>query len=117
MVKSLPLKMHLICLLAVVPSGQTLAQDVINETEFLHSNRPEAWAMNYVTSITLLSGLSVPRSRALGSIEGGVELDWIPQLSSAQRQIGFNGIKEEDLNKAPIFGRPASLSGFRGNLP
>lgn len=116
MVKSLRLKAYLIGLLAIVPSGQTLAQDVINETEFLHSNRPEAWAMNYVTSITLLSGLSVPRSRALGSIEGGVELDWIPQLSSAQRQIGFNGIKEEDLNKAPVFGRPRITFGLPGRF-
>lgn len=116
MVKSLLLKAYLIGLLAIVPSGQTLAQDVINETEFLHSNRPEAWAMNYVTSITLLSGLSVPRSRTLGSIEGGVELDWIPQLSSAQRQIGFNGIKEEDLNKAPVFGRPRITFGLPGRF-
>ncbi len=68
--------------------------------------------MNYFTSATLLSGLSVPRSRAPGSIEIGAELDWIPQLSSAQQRVGFNGTKDEDLNKAPIFGRPRVTIGL-----
>lgn len=105
----------LICIayfLVTFPNSQTLAQNVIRETEFLHSDRPEAWAMNYFTSATLLSGLSVPRSRAFGSIEGGVELAWIPQLSSEQQRVGFNGTKDEDLNKAPIFGRPRITIGL-----
>ena len=106
----------LVYLLVTLSSGQALAQVVINETEFLHSDRPEAWAMNYFTSATLLSGLSVPRSRALGSIEVGAELDWVPQLNSAQRQVGFNGTKEEDLNKAPIFGRPRITFGLPGRF-
>lgn len=93
-------------------SNQARAQFVIRDTELLHSERPEAWAMNYFTSATLLSGLSVPRSRAPGSIEIGAELDWIPQLSSAQQRVGFNGTKDEDLNKAPIFGRPRVTIGL-----
>lgn len=125
--KSLPLNFSLrlnhdrclICfvyLLITLSSGQTLAQVIINETEHLHSDRPEAWAMNYFTSATLLSGFGAPRSRTFGSVEGGVELDWIPQLSSAQRQVGFNGTKEEDLNKAPIFGRPRITFGLPGRF-
>ncbi|PSJ15956.1 hypothetical protein [Nitrosomonas supralitoralis] len=97
---------------ATLQSNQTLAQDVIKQTEFLQSDRPEAWAMSYVTSITLFSGLSVPHSRVPGSVEGGIELGWVPQLNSEQRQIGFNGTKEEDLNKAPIFGRPRVTIGL-----
>jgi len=93
-------------------SSQVRAQFVIRDTELLHSERPEAWAMNYFTSATLLSGLGVPRSRAPGSIEIGAELDWIPQLSSAQQRVGFNGTKDEDLNKAPIFGRPRITIGL-----
>ncbi|MEK6596483.1 MAG: hypothetical protein AABZ18_08210, partial [Pseudomonadota bacterium] len=106
----------LIYLLVTLSSGQALAQVVINETEFLHSDRPEAWAMNYFTSATLLSGFSAPRSRALGSVEVGAELDWVPQLSSEQRRVGFNGTKEEDLNKAPIFGRPRITLGLPGRF-
>jgi len=72
--------------------------------------------MNYFTSVTLLAGLSVPHSREFGAIEGGAELDWIPQLSPAQRQVGFNGTKEEDLNKAPIFARPRVTFGLPGRF-
>lgn len=103
---------YLTCLLVTLPGGQALAQAVIQNTEFLHSDRPEAWAMNYVTSITLLSGLSVPRSRAPGSIEVGAELDWVPEVSPAQRRIAFNGTSEVDLNKAPIFARPRITFGL-----
>jgi hypothetical protein len=103
-------------LLVALLSGETSAQDVIRETEHLASDRPEAWAMNYFTSITLLSGLSVPRSRAVGSIELGLELDSIPQLSAAERRVGFNGTKEEDLNQAPIFARPRVTLGLPGRF-
>lgn len=95
---------------------KTLAQEVIRETEHLASDRPEAWAMNYFTSVTLLAGLSVPRSRTVGSIELGLELDSIPQLSAAERRVGFNGTKEEDLNQAPIFGRPRVTLGLPGRF-
>lgn len=113
---------HCRCLICLIPilftlaCNQVLAQIVISDTEFLDSDRPEAWAMNYFTSVTLLSGLSVPHSRAVGSIELGAELDWVPQLSRAQRQVGFNGVKEEDLNKAPIFGRPRFTFGLPGRF-
>lgn len=109
----------LVCLahlLLTLASNQASAQNVVEETEFLDSDRPEAWAMNYFTSVTLLSGFSVPRSRAFGSIEGGAELGWVPQLSSAQQRVGFNGTKEEDLNKSPIFGRPRLTFGLPGKF-
>lgn len=106
----------LTCLMVTVSSDRASAQIVIKETEFLHSERPEAWAMNYVTSATLLSGFGAPRSRAPGSIEVGAELDWIPQLSSEQRRVAFNGTSEADLNKAPIFGRPRVTFGLPGRF-
>ncbi|MCI4569408.1 hypothetical protein [Lysobacter sp. CFH 32150] len=34
-----------------------------------------------------------------------VELGHIPRLSDAQRRVGFNGFKNEDLNKSPVIGR------------
>jgi hypothetical protein len=75
-------------------------------TEHLDSDRPEAWAMNYFTSLSLLAGLGPPYSRKPGSFDVGLEIGWIPELSASQRRVGFNGTKEEDLNKAPIFARP-----------
>lgn len=108
-----------VCLLSLIvamANCQAPAQDVINVREHLESDRPEAWAMNYFTSVTLLAGLSVPREREPGSIEGGAELGWIPALSEEERTIGFNGTKQEDLNKAPLFARPRVTFGLPGNF-
>jgi hypothetical protein len=81
-------------------------------TEQLDTDRPEAWALNYFTSVALLAGLGAPRSREPGSVEIGFELDWIPKINKAKRRVGFNGLKEEDLNKAPIFARPRLSVGL-----
>jgi hypothetical protein len=80
--------------------------------EDLDSDRPEAWAMNYFSSITLLSGLGTPFSREPGSVEIGAEMQWLPQLSKSKQRVGFNGIKQEDLNQAPIFSRPRLTIGL-----
>jgi hypothetical protein len=88
------------------------AQPTLKETEHLDSDRPEAWALNYFTSVSLLAGLGAPRSREPGSVEIGFELDWIPKINKAKRRVGFNGLKEEDLNKAPIFARPRLTVGL-----
>jgi len=85
-------------------------------SEHLDSDRPEAWAMNYFTSVSLLSAFGTPHSRELGSLDLGLELDWIPQLSKSERRVGFNGTKEEDLNKAPIFARPRLTVGLPWNV-
>jgi hypothetical protein len=80
--------------------------------ENLDSDRPEAWAMNYFSSISLLSGLGTPFSREPGSIEIGAELQWLPQLSKSLQRVGFNGAKSEDLNQAPVFARPRLTIGL-----
>ncbi len=80
--------------------------------EDLDSDRPEAWAMNYFSSVSLLAGLGTPYSREPGSIEGGFAIQWIPQLSKSMRRVGFNGLKEEDLNQAPIFAQPRITIGL-----
>jgi hypothetical protein len=87
-----------------------------NAAEQLDSDRPEAWAMNYFTSISLLAGLAPPANRGFGSVEIGAEVDWIPQLGKSERRVGFNGAKEEDLNKAPIFARPRLTLGLPWNI-
>ena len=82
------------------------AQIVISPVETLDFDRPESWALKYFTSNTLLSGLEMPEARPAGSVQIGLEISWIPKLSTDQQRIGFNGTKEEDLNKAPFFARP-----------
>jgi hypothetical protein len=100
----------------IVLYSEALAQNVVKTIEDLDSDRPEAWALNYFTSVSLLAGLGTPYSREPGSIEGGIEVDWIPYLSKAKRRVGFNGLKEEDLNKAPIFTRPHLTVGLPGRF-
>ena len=100
------------CALLLALCRGAVAQGVVRTTENLDSDRPEAWAMNYFTSVSLLAGLDTPHSREPGSIELGFEVDWIPKLDKDKRRVGFNGVKEEDLNKAPIFARPRLTVGL-----
>ena len=80
--------------------------------ENLDSDRPEAWAMNYFSSVSLLAGLGTPYSREPGSVEVGFEMQWLPRLSKSMRRVGFNGVKSEDLNQSPIFARPRLTIGL-----
>jgi len=100
------------CGLLLTLDGAALAQDVVRTKENLDFDRPEAWAMNYFTSIALLAGLGTPYSREPGSLEAGLELGWVPRVSKKDRRVGFNGVKEEDLNKAPILVRPRLTVGL-----
>ncbi len=97
-------------------SGMAIGPSVLQAAQRIDSDRPEAWAMNYFTSVSLLAGLGPPSRRKFGSVDLGVELGWIPSLSKSQRKVGFNGVKEEDLNKAPIFGRPRLTLGLPWNV-
>jgi opacity protein-like surface antigen len=81
------------------------AQFVVAETETLDFDRPESWGMKYYTSLALLTGMGVPQKRDALSVDLGFEGGYVPQLSDAQRRIGFNGTKLEDVNKTHVFGR------------
>jgi hypothetical protein len=89
------------------PAGaqSTAGPPVLNPTEHLRFDRPEAWALKHFDSATLLSGLETPRTIAPGSISVGFEIGWLPSLNQTERRVGFDGTKEEDLNKAPVFPR------------
>jgi hypothetical protein len=84
--------------------------------QFVAFDRPEAWALKYFTSASILSGLQPPdasaEARRFGSITVGMELGWIPELSRAQQNVGFNGRAFNDLNKAPILARPSIRVGL-----
>jgi hypothetical protein len=79
-----------------------------HSTYHLGFDKPEAWGLKYFASASLFSGLQPPppsEGYHAGSIGIGFEAGWLPQLSLAQRTIGFNGTTPEDLNKAPVFAR------------
>lgn len=104
-----------VALVAAFPSPAR-GQTTVNTTEHVAFDRPEAWALAYFTSTTLLSGLETPHPRPPGSFSIGLEVSWVPALSDAQRFVGFNGTKQEDLNKAPVVVRPRVTIGLPAKL-
>ena len=66
---------------------------------------PEGWAMSYTSSSSLNLAQIAPNKVEVGDLSVSVELGSIPSLSNEQQKVGFNGLKDEDLNKSPIFGR------------
>lgn len=98
-------------LIALAGAGTAPAQ-IIDDVEELDWDRPEAWAMKYFNSVSLLTGLGPPRVREAWSFEIGLELDAIPRLDEDQRRVGFGGAKVEDLNRMPAFFRPRLTIGL-----
>lgn len=93
-------------LLSFVLLGQSVcAQTVVGNDETLASDRPEAWAMKYVAASTFMTAFGESPELAPGHWNVALEAALIPRLSDAQRQVGFDGFKKEDLNKSPVFGR------------
>ena len=92
------------------------AQTVLDFTDTLDFDRPEAWAMKYFASLTLLTGFGAPQVLEPGSIAIELEGGWVPSLSEAERTVGFNGTKTEDLNRTSVFVRPAILIGLPKKL-
>ncbi len=98
--------------LLVLMAATASAHDGDPAPEVLNFDRPEAWALKYFASATLLGGLDTSDSRPPWSIAIGGELGWLPSLSPAERLVGFDGTKPEDLNKAPFFVRPRVTIGL-----
>jgi hypothetical protein len=93
--------------------AQTPVLDVVEDVAF---ERPEAWAMRYFGSIATLAPLGAARSREPWSIDAALEVAQIPQLGAAERTVGFNGLKEEDLNRLPVMVRPRLVLGLPARL-
>ena len=74
--------------------------------EVLEFDRPEAWAMKYFAAVGLMQANGPSADLEPGHFALGFELTNIPHLSEAERTVGFNGTKAENLNKAPILARP-----------
>lgn len=98
--------------LLLVVSATAQAQTVIRDEEILTSDRPEAWAMHYVSAASFMTGFGATPELAAGAWLLAGELAHVPRLSDAQQQVGFGGKKAEDLNKSPLFGRLRASIGL-----
>lgn len=114
-IRSLPqLALTLIALtasaLALAPPAA--AQEVIDVTDELRFDEPEAWAMAWFGSVTMLTGFGVPERLEPGAVMLGLEGGWVPSLSEEERRVGFGGTKVEDLNRTSVIGRPRLTVGL-----
>jgi len=97
---------------ALPAAAQDGPPEVRRFDEHLDFDRPEAWALQYFASVTLLTGFGPPPAADPGSVELGLEVGWIPELGPAESQVGFGGSKQEDVNKAPVLVRPRLVVGL-----
>ncbi len=91
----------LVALLAA--PGRT--QEVIDVIEHLDWDEPEAWGLKFFTATSLFSSIGDTTIPEVGRWELGFEVLSVPHLSQRERTIGFDGRKEEDLNRSPVWGR------------
>lgn len=86
-------------------SRAAFAQTLVESDQDLPSDSPEAWAMRYLAGTTLMT--SVGETAGLAQWHWNIALDVgsIPHLNAAQQRVGLGGVKSEDLNKSPVFGR------------
>ncbi len=94
----------LLCLLAAVASP-VFPQILLDSTEKLAWDRPEAWAMKYFTAVSMTGGYAGSEELDKGAVSIAFEAGWVPSLSEEERRVGFIGNKVEDLNRTSGFGR------------
>lgn len=99
-------------LLAASWAAPASAQEIpiFREQIDLDFDRPEAWGMKYFSAAVLPTPRAhdLSRTERTGRVVGlGLEIGWLPELDLEQRTIGFDGIKEEDLNKLDVLPRPS----------
>ena len=99
-------------LAALFVSGGAWAQGTVRNDENLGATRPEAWAMNYMVASTYMTAFGQTPAIAPWHWMGSAELGHVPRLSEADQRVGFEGTKQEDLNRSPVFGRMRLLLGL-----
>ncbi|MEO8197758.1 MAG: hypothetical protein ABI689_13665 [Thermoanaerobaculia bacterium] len=81
-------------------------------TEELDATRTEAWAMRWFAALATPTMFGAAAATEPWSFDLALEGGSIPSLSAEDRRVGFNGTKVEDLNRAPLFGRPVVRLGL-----
>lgn len=108
---------HLLLLCLALPCAPAAnAQLVIEDTEYLAFDQPEAWAMGWVDASTLMTGFGETPALAAWDWQLAGELGHIPRLDAEQQRVGLGGSKQEDLNKSPVFGRLRGWLGLAGGF-
>lgn len=98
--------------LAVAATGIAAAQPpVFAPTEEVDAERPEAWLMAHTALVTTPSGFGA-HELAAGAFEVGFEVGSIPHLGREERTVGFNGTKEEHVNRSPALARLRGAVGL-----
>ena len=92
------------------------AQAIVQNDETLTSSRTEAWAMNYVAASTLMTAFGGTPDLAAGRWQGALDLGHVPRLSESQQRVGRGGVKQEGLNRSPVFGRLRLVLGLPGGF-
>lgn len=95
-------------------TGPAAAVPVVHNDAALAPDRPEAWAMTYVTASTFFTSFGATPALGAGRIEVAAELGAVPRLSASEQRVGFDGAKDEDLNRSPVFGRLRGMVGIGG---
>ena len=100
-------RVALLAILTLAMTPNVIAQPVHRVEEKLSFDRPEAWALKYYDSLTAMPTIIAPDDNRSRPFSVSLELTPIPRLSEEQRTVGFNGTKEEDLNKLGVLARPS----------
>lgn len=87
-------------LLVLSVPGSIDAQRVVERRGF---DEGQGKLMSYYSSSLMFTPVMAPRQRARGTLELGLELAYVPELSAEQRRVGD---KPEATNLAPLFPRP-----------
>ena len=96
-------------------AAPAFAQILLDSTEELAWNRPEAWAMKYFTAVSLMSGYGASEGLDKGAISIAFDVGCVPNLDEDERRVGFIGSKVEDLNRTSAFGRVRADFGLPSN--
>lgn len=70
--------------------------------------------MRYFAASSLMTAFGRMPELAPWSWNIALDLGHIPKLNEAQQRVGFNGTKQEDLNRSPVFGRLRFILGLPG---
>ena len=102
--------------LGLLWASVAVGQPVFDPVVELDFDDPEAWAMKYFASVSLLTSLGPIEPIESGAVILGFEGLYVPELDQEQRTVGFGGFKEEDLNRSAAWGRLRLGLGLPGDF-
>lgn len=102
----------------VLPSFAAHTQElgVIDDVVELDFDDPEAWTLKFFSSASLLTPIGGVQTRETGQLDLAFEALSVPHLDTEQRTVGFDGLKTEDLNRSPVWGRLRVGVGVGGGV-